>query len=233
MSSTVTKVNTVRDNMNSSKLGVQADAELKAPLGDILSILLDTRNPSVTVSGTTVGSAVTPSSVAVSAATAVSPASAAYATGDQTTLANLANALRTDLNLAVTDIANIGALLNQARADILNLRSALAAVTTGGVIGGATETGKSVTSSTGVCAALSQAPTTNGLITVNATAGTTAGVKKIMTDPTRLPNPGEVYWDGGVNLTFNIADAVTSCDVIYSKSDLTQAVSCLMRSMPE
>jgi len=187
----------------------------------------------VTVSGTTVGSAVAPSSVAVSAATAVSPASAAYASPDQTTLANLANALRTDLNLAVTDIANIGTLLNQARADILNLRSALAAVTTGGVIGGATETGKSVTSSTGVCAALSQAPTTNGLITVNATAGTSTGVKTIMTDPTRLPNPGEVYWDGGVNLTFNIADAVTSCDVIYSKSDLSQSASCLMRSMPE
>jgi hypothetical protein len=38
-----------------------------------------------------------------------------------------------------------------------------------------------------------------------------------------------VYWDGGVNITFAAIDAITVCDLMYSKSDLTQKASVLMR----
>jgi hypothetical protein len=257
MSSTTTKVSTVRDNLNSTKLGVVSDAIARAPLGDILSILLDTRNANTTISAVTATGAVTPTlatsvltATAVSAATAVSPASAAYASPDQSLVAALVNSLKTQVNACVTDIGAINAKLGaavvditalatklgQAVVDIFALRSEMATINTAGTIGGATETGLAVAYATGVCAPLAQAPTTNGLITVNATAvnsGSATGVKKLIRDSGHTLATGEVYWDGGVNLKFAIADAVTACDVIYAKSDLTQRVSCLLRSMPE
>ena len=102
MSSTTTKVSTVRDNLNSTKLGVVSDASVKAPLGDILSILLDTRNANTTISAVTATGAITPTATGVttitatgvSAATAVSPASAAYASPDQSLVAALVNVSR-------------------------------------------------------------------------------------------------------------------------------------------
>ena len=66
MPTTTTKVNTVRDNLNSNVLGLGADAMAKAPLGDVLSILLDTRNANTTIAATTIGAAVTPTSSATS-----------------------------------------------------------------------------------------------------------------------------------------------------------------------
>ena len=277
MSSTTTKVSTVRDNLNSTKTGVADDAGVKAPLGDILSILLDTRNASTTISAVTATGAVTPTATgavtptatgavvitatAVSASNAVSTAAASYVQADQTLLALLGNANKTAISQCVTDITNliakvsaatvdISALatklaavavddsalatkLNAAVVDISALRSEMATIHTAGTIGGATQTGISVTPGTGVAVALAQAPTTNGLITVNATAGTTTGVKTIIRNSSRAPVTGEVYWDGGVNLTFAIVDAVTACDVIYAKSDLSQKVSCLLRPMSE
>jgi TusA-related sulfurtransferase len=255
MSSTTTKVSTVRDNLNSTKLGVASDAIVKAPLGDILSILLDTRNANATISAVTATGAITPTATGVttitatgvSAATAVSPASAAYASPDQSLVAALVNSLKTQVNAAVTDLIAVKAKLdaavvdisaiatkqNAAVVDISALRSEMATINIAGTIGGATQTGISVTPGTGVAVALAQAPTTNGLITVNATAGTTTGVKTITRNSNRAPQTGEVYWDGGVNLTFAIVDAVTACDVIYAKSDLSQKVSCLLRPTSE
>jgi hypothetical protein len=162
-------------------------------------------------------------------------------------VAALVNSLKTQVNAAVTDLIAVKAKLdaavvdisaiatkqNAAVVDISALRSEMATINTAGTIGGATQTGISVTPGTGVAVALAQAPTTNGLITVNATAGTTTGVKTITRNSSRAPVTGEVYWDGGVNLTFAIVDAVTACDVIYAKSDLSQKVSCLLRSMSE
>jgi len=258
MSSTTTKVSTVRDNLNSTKTGVLNDAGVRAPLGDILSILLDTRNANTTISAVTASGAVTPTlatsvltATAVSASNAVSTAAAsAYASPDQSLVAALVNSLKTQVNACVTDIGAINAKLGaavvditalatklgQAVVDIFALRSEMATINTAGTIGGATETGLAVAYATGVCAPLAQAPTTNGLITVNATAvnsGSATGVKKLIRDSGHTLATGEVYWDGGVNLKFAIADAVTACDVIYAKSDLTQRVSCLLRSMPE
>jgi hypothetical protein len=257
MSSTTTKVSTVRDNLNSTKTGVLNDAGVRAPLGDILSILLDTRNANTTISAVTASGAVTPTlatsvltATAVSASNAVSTAAASYVQADQTLLALLGNANKTTINACVTDIGAINAKLGaavvditalatklgQAVVDIFALRSEMATINTAGTIGGATETGLAVAYATGVCAPLAQAPTTNGLITVNATAvnsGSATGVKKLIRDSGHTLATGEVYWDGGVNLKFAIADAVTACDVIYAKSDLTQRVSCLLRSMPE
>jgi hypothetical protein len=234
MSSTTTKTSTVRDKLNSTILGLGADANGKAPLGDILAILLDTRNANTTVNATTMG-AVAAATVggAVANTGVTNPANAGYTQVDQTALAVCVLALVTQLNLARADILAIVTELTAARVDILALRASMAAINTAGTVGGATQTGVSVTAGTGVATALSQAPTANGLITVNATAGTTTGVKKIIRDNSRAPVTGEVYWDGGVNLTFAIVDAVTACDVIYAKSDLSQKVSCLLRTESE
>jgi hypothetical protein len=208
MSSTTTKTNTVRDNLNSNRLGQAADALGKAPLGDILSVLLDTRNANTTIAATTVGSAVVNTGV-------TSPAASTYTQADQTALATCVLALVTQINLL--------------RTDVLALRSELATINTAGTVGGATEASVQVSSNK---ATLAAAPTTNGLITVNGVTGTHTGVKKIIRDSSHTLATGEVYWDGGLNLTFATIDAITVCDVIYAKGDLSQKVSCLLQDQP-
>ena len=136
---TTTHASTVRDAYNTGILGKESDASQKAPLGDILAVLLDVANTAVTVSAVTVGTSVTPtltptatgalvptatsavviSATAVSAATAVTPASAAYASPDQTILANLGNANKVAINACVTDITNLIAKVNAATVDII------------------------------------------------------------------------------------------------------------------
>lgn len=216
MSTTTTKTNTVRDMFNANTLGLLSDAMLKAPLGDILSVLLDAANPNVVVAATTVG--------AVAAQTG-----ATVATADATDLASaeaLANALKTDYNKSITDIATLVARVNQLRVDVLALRAELAAGLAG-TVGGATETGVSVTSNAATLAAAA-----SSIITVRATAGTTQGVKKLIRDPSHTLATGEVFWDGKTGLTFAAVDAVTTIDVVYSKADLSQKASCLLATMP-
>jgi len=197
-----------------------------------------------------VGASVTPTSSAPSAQTGATVATAdaanqtaSYVEADVDSIATLANALKTDYNktitdvgalrttlaAAVTDVATLATRLNQARVDILALRAELAAVVGTGVIGGATETGISVTSN---AATLAAAPTRNGLITVRATAGTTTGVLKLVRNANHTLATGEVFWDGYKTLHFAAVDAVTTVDVIYAKADLSQKVSCLLPAIP-
>jgi hypothetical protein len=204
MSSTTTSTTTLRDKLNSPTLGKEADAIREAPLGDLLSLLLDVANPGTSVPATTVGGAVANTGVQ-------SPANASYTQADQTALATCALALVVQINLL--------------RTDVLALRAAMATALTG-VLGGMTETSVTVTSNKAV---LAQAPTQNGLFVVNGTTGTHTGVKQLVRDPTQTLATGQVYWDGGVNITFAAIDAITVCDLMYSKSDLTQKASVLMR----
>jgi hypothetical protein len=60
LNDTTTKSTTVRDQYNTGILGKGSDASQQAPLGDILSVLLDVSNTAVTVSAVTVGTSVTP-----------------------------------------------------------------------------------------------------------------------------------------------------------------------------
>jgi len=243
--STTTSRNTVRDALNSNVLGKESDAAAQAPLGDILSILLDTRNASTTISAVTATGAVTPTATGavtqtatgVTAATAVTPASAAYASPDQSILAALSNAnsmavnacvtdiiaIKAKLDAAVVDISAMTTKLNAAVVDISALRAELAAINTAGTVGGATEASVTVTSHVATLAA-----NPSSVITVNAISGGTTGVKTLVRDPAHTLVTGEVYWDGNLTLTFAAADAVTACDVIYSKADKSQKVSCLM-----
>jgi hypothetical protein len=90
----------------------------------------------------------------------------------------------------------------------------------------ATETGLTASANKG---ALGQAPTPNGLISVNATTATTGGVKQIVTDPKATLVTGQVFWDGGVNLTFAAVDVVTVFSALYCKSDGSMKVSSLLQ----
>jgi hypothetical protein len=206
--STVTKVTTVRDKLNSQVLGKASDTANRAPLGDILAAMLDVLNPNSTIAAITAGGAVASTGV-------TSPANASYTQGDQTALATCVLALVVQINLI--------------RADIIALRNSVATVASGHV-GGVTDSGLTVTSNV---ATLSATPTTNGMITVRATTGTTTGVKTLRRDPLHTLVTGEVFWDGQKGLTFAAVDAVTACDVIYAKADLSQKVSCLMTAVTE
>ena len=106
--------------------------------------------------------------------------------------------------------------------EILALRAELASALTG-TMGGATQTGVTVTSNAATMAAAA-----SSVISVRATTGITTGVKKLVRDPNHTLATGEVFWDGNTGLKFAAIDAVTACDLIYSKSDLSQNVSCLM-----
>ena len=224
MSSTVTSTTTLRDKLNNSALGKNADAIKEAPLGDMLSVLFDNANPGTSVPATTVGAAVAQTGATVATTNAASQSSS-YVQADVQTIATLANALKVDYNKTITDIAALIALTNQERTDILALRSAMATALTG-VLGGMTETSVTVTSNKAV---LAQAPTQNGLFLVNGTTGTHTGTKQIVRDPLQTLATGQVYWDGGVNLTFPAYDAITACDLMYSKGDLSQKASIFMR----
>jgi hypothetical protein len=170
----------------------------------MLSVILDVANPSVVVAATTIGGAVANTGV-------TTPANASYTQADQTALANCVLALVVQINLA--------------RTDILALRAELASALTG-TMGGATETGVSV--STYISATMAAAA--SSLISVRATAGSTTGVLKLVRDPQHTLATGEVFWDGNTGLKFAAVDAITTVDLLYSKADSSQKVSCLMAS---
>lgn len=78
-----------------------------------------------------------------------------------------------------------------------------------------TETGATITAH--VCTMAAQ-PTY--LWSVAGVAGT-AGEKTVLRGPITgsqkiTPAPGQVVWDGGTKLLFNVADANTSCDLKYA-----------------
>ena len=258
---TTTHSTTVRDDYNSGILGKESDASQKAPLGDILSVLLDVANTAVTVSAVTVGTAVTPTlaptatspvvitATAVSASAAVSPASAAYASPDQTILANLANASKTTINQCVTDIGNLITKVNQAVVDISaakvditalaaqvdagivdikSLRACMAAAAANGTMGGCTDPSLGVTSY--ITGTLTYTP--SSIISIHGYGGT-AGVLKLIRDPNHTLATGEVFWDGKVGLKFCAADLLTTYDAIYAKADNSQKASCLMASIAD
>lgn len=202
---TTTVKNTVRDLLNDNALGRMADGLASAPLGEILSTILDTRNNALTVPATTVGGAVANTGVN-------SPAAGTYTQADQTALATCVLALVTQINLL--------------RTDVLALRASLAANNVG-TVGGATETGVPVSTNVATLATAASA-----IITVNATTATHTGVKKLIRDASRTLATGEVYWDGASKLTFAAVDAVTVCDVMYAKADGSQKASCLLVTAP-
>lgn len=223
INTTTTKSSTVQDAFNSGILGKESDASQKAPLGDILAILLDVANPSVTVSPVATPGGVVLTATAVAAATAVSPASAAYASPDQSILAALANAERVTLNALVTDVGAINTKLAQATVDISALRSALAASLTG-TMGGATETSQSIASN--ITGTLTYQA--NSVVSIRAYGGTGAGVLKLIRDPQHTLVAGEVFWDGNVGLKFCALDGNTSYDATYAKTTSGPKVSCLL-----
>lgn len=204
INATTTKSATVRENYNTGILGKESDASQKAPLGDMLSVILDVANPSVVVAATTIGGAVANTGV-------TTPANASYTQADQTALATCVLALVVQINLA--------------RTDILALRAELASALTG-TMGGATETGVSV----GTYTTATMAAAASSLISVRATAGSTTGVLKLVRDPQHTLATGEVFWDGNTGLKFAAVDAITTVDLLYSKADSSQKVSCLMAS---
>lgn len=226
LNATTTKSTTVRDAYNTGILGKEADASQKAPLGDMLSVLFDAANPNTVVAATTVGSATSQTGATV-ATTSAATQSASYVQADVQTIATLANALKTDYNKTITDVATIVVLLNQARVDILALRSALATAMTG-TLGGLTETHVAVTSNV---ATMAQAATS--IMTVRSTTGTTTGIFKLIREPQHVLATGEVFWNGNTTLTFAAVDAVTYCDLIYSKADLSQKASAMLASITD
>ena len=97
---------------------------------------------------------------------------------------------------------------------------------------GYTETGISVTTNV---ATLANAPTTNGLFQVVATAGTTQGVKKLRKGPTTgasaiVPATGECVWDGAKSVLFAAVDAVSAASFTYAVS--TDLAACLLADLP-
>lgn len=71
------------------------------------------------------------------------------------------------------------------------------------------------------------------VLDVNATAGTTAGRKKLRVGPVTgsnalAPATGEVIWDGGVKLLFSAVDAVTAVQVIATRT--TDVVASIMQA---
>lgn len=87
----------------------------------------------------------------------------------------------------------------------------------------ATETGVSVSSNVG---ALANQPSIKPFY-VNATSGTTTGMKKVLVGPITgpsalVPATGQCVWDGGKNILFASVDAVTAFKAFYAKaSDVT------------
>jgi hypothetical protein len=223
-SSTTTQATTVRDQLNSPTLGKTTDVAQKAPLGEILSAILDVANPSVVVAATTIGAAQSATTGGTVANTGVTtPANASYTQGDQTALANCVLALVVQINLMRTDLLAAITQANKARVDILALRAELAS-TLAGTVGGATETGVTVTSNAATMAAAA-----SSLISVRATAGTFTGVLQLVTDPTLTLVSGQVFWDGNTALKFAPVDAITTIDILYAKADGSQKVSAFMQ----
>ncbi len=80
-----------------------------------------------------------------------------------------------------------------------------------------TETGVTVTTNKAV---LANQPGKGGLLSVNATAGTTTGEKALLIGPITgpkaiVPATGQAVWDGGKNVLFAAVDAVTTAKFLY------------------
>jgi len=283
---TTTHSSTVRDAYNTGILGKESDASQKAPLGDILSVLLDVANTAVSVSAVTVGTAVTPtltptatsgatgiiptatavvtvSASSVSVATAVSTAAVAYASPDQTILANLANANYVSVNQCVTDIKALITKVNAAVVDISATDAKLSAVLVdlsaakvdntalAAQVNAALVDIKSLracmaaTAANGTMGGCTEPSLTvtsylTGTLTYTPSSiisihgyGTTPGVLKLIRDPNHTLSTGEVFWDGYRGLKFCAADLLTTYDAIYAKADSSQKVSCLMASIAD
>lgn len=103
------------------------------------------------------------------------------------------------------------------------------------VIAGLTPTDAGLVPASNV-ATLTAQPT--AVFQVNATAAASTGIKKLLKGPivgagAILPAPGEAVWDGGVKIKFNAADLVTAASITYSKADLSQKASILLRNLGE
>ena len=222
---TVTAESTLRTAANLGNNSVTEDVLRKLQLGEALSVLFDVANPNVVVAATTVGSAISADTGSAVVNTGVTtPANDTYTKADQTALANCVLALVVQINLMRTDLLAAVAEHNKLRVDVLALRAELAS-TLAGTLGGATQTGVTITSHV---ATLSGAA--SSVFQVRAYGGTD-GVKQLVPAGV-VPAVGQVSWDGNTKLTFNVADANTTCDVVYAKADGSQKCSALMQDFP-
>lgn len=76
----------------------------------------------------------------------------------------------------------------------------------------------------------------NAMFQIDATAGTVTGIKKLLKGPITgedavVPKTGEAVWDGGLQVLFNAADAVTAASFTYSVDGDTASV--LLRDLGE
>jgi len=107
--------------------------------------------------------------------------------------------------------------------DVLNLLITALAVT------------ESAITVTANVATLANTPST--LLQINATAGTTTGVKKLLRGPVTgataiVPLTGQAVWDGGVKVLFSTVDAVTAASFTYARAANVTA-SILQRDIEE
>ncbi len=130
--------------------------------------------------------------------------------------------LVTKLNQGVTDIATLTARVNQLRVDMLALRASCVTVA-GGTIGGVTESGVTVTANVATLAVAAKS-----VFNVKATTGTVTGVVELVSYGTPLVTK-QAYFDDHQKITFCAGDAVTACDVVYSKADGSQKASALLK----
>lgn len=98
----------------------------------------------------------------------------------------------------------------------------------------ATETSIAVTTNK---ATLANQPSPNGLYQINATAGTTTGVKKLLRGPITgalaiVPLTGQAVWDGATSVLFAAVDAVTTASFTYARAANVTA-SVLQRDIEE
>jgi hypothetical protein len=253
---TTTHKSTVRDAFNSGILGKESDASQKAPLGDILSILLDVANTAVAVSAVTVGTSVTATlaptataavvvtATAVQASAVAATAATTYSSPDTTLLHTLANANQATVNQCVTDIKTLITQINKVTVDLAAAKvdtTALTAQVNAAIVDiTSLRACMAATATAGTMGGATQAGTSiTSYITGTLTAlpssivsvhgyGTTPGVLRLIRDPQHVLVSGEVFWDGNLGLKFCAADLLTTFDAIYAKADLSQKVSCLM-----
>ncbi len=134
--------------------------------------------------------------------------------------------MRTELNTADQNRLSPALSLEQGG---IAFGEAMALLLTNAYTENPTETGLDVTSD--LCEPLAAQPVQ--LFIVDATTATSTGVKKLLIGPISgdgaiTPAAGEVVWDGGLNLLFAAADAVTKAAVLYTTA-AGQQVSCMLR----
>lgn len=191
---------TLRDELNEANPTRLAPALQKLQLGEVLNTLL----AGAETEGSTIGGAVTATS-SQNSTTGAATQSGSYVQADVQTIATLANALKVSYNAAQVDIAALVALVNQLRTAALSVKRT-------------TETGVTVTNNVAVLAAVP-----SSLMAVVASAGGSTGMKTLTVGPISgpgaiLPAAGAAVWDGGLNVRFASADAVTTADFLYAKA---------------